>query len=385
MASADPTSNRPPPDQPRDLSGRPRQGRPYKAFAAIAALALLVASCGHLRYYGQAVGGGLGLLLDREPIEKVLAREDLTEQDRERLELALEIRRFASERLELPENKSYRSYVEIDRPYVVWNVVAAPALSTEPRTWCFPIAGCVSYRGYFSHRRAQRFAQRLEQRGMDVSIGGVTAYSTLGWFADPVLSTFLHEPERRLAALLFHELAHQVAYAPGDTTFNESFATVVETEGLRLYLAERGQSSELEVFLDEQRQERVFVDLVLSYRDRLAAVYQDTALSDATKLDKKGDLIADLEKTYMALPQHPYSTFFERDINNADLASMGAYYQLTEPIQNLLESEGGDLGAFYDRVRELAELGYAERREALEPESASATLSVLERSLSRSD
>src|SRR4051812_10885006 len=198
-------------------------------------------------YLIQAATGQMQIVSKRQPIAEVIRDPATSEKLKARLEYVAAARDFASRELGLPDNESYRSYADLGRPYVVWNVFAAPEFSVEPRQWCFPIAGCVVYRGYFSEAAAQRYARKLRRRGDDVAVGGVAAYSTLGHFKDPVLSTMLGWSDAQLAATLFHELAHQVVYVPGDSQFNESFATVVEEAGLERWLAARQGEQELVV------------------------------------------------------------------------------------------------------------------------------------------
>ena len=207
------------------------------ARCAIFVALVLQSGCATLSYYTEAAAGHIALLEAARPIDAWLADPATPEALRLRLERVRDIRRFASEQLRLPDNTSYASYASIDRPYVVWNVFVAPELSLELREWCFPIAGCVTYRGYFSNERAEAFAAPLREQGLDVMVGGVPAYSTLGHTPDPVLSTFISYPDAELARLIFHELAHQEFYLPGDSTFNESFASTVEAEGVRRWLA----------------------------------------------------------------------------------------------------------------------------------------------------
>jgi len=345
------------------------------ALAAIV-VALLALSCSSLGYVTQSLWGGAGILVKRHPIERVLQRDDLGEEWDRRLRLVLEALDFAHHELALPDNGSYRSFVEIDRPFVVWNVVAAPRFSVEPVTWCFPITGCVSYRGYFSERRARSFAGKLEHRGFDVSVGGVTAYSTLGWFKDPVLSTFFSYPDADLVGLLFHELAHQMVYVKGDTAFNESFATFTEEEGLRRWLERRGEADAWQDWRRDAERRRGVTELVLQVRDRLDEVYRSEE-SDARKAQLKTDLLEELRRDYGALRAEwegasGLDGWFAGPLNNADLASFGVYWQDVPALRALLRRESGDLGRFYSAVQELAGKEVAERRHALDELAAEA-------------
>ena len=331
----------------------------------MALLALLLTSCS---YYGQAAVGQAEILLKRRSIDRLLDDSSLSDERRLRLATVREMRDFAVRELALPDNKSYRTFVDLGRPYAVWNVYAAPELSTTPLTWCFPVAGCVAYRGYFREERALRFARKLREKGYDVDVGGVRAYSTLGWFADPVLSTFLGDSDARLAGLLFHELAHQIAYAPGDTRFNESFATTVEIEGLRRWLAARTDGEEIMArHLREQERERQFLDLVLAGRDRLTAVYAEQ-ITEEEKRRRKAEEMDRLREEYASLKEswggdRLYDGFFAQDLNNAHLAVLGAYHDLVPAFQMLLAEHGEDLPAFYGAVRELAAVSDVVERE----------------------
>jgi predicted aminopeptidase len=333
------------------------------------ALALVIAGCTSLSFYSQSVGGQLAILWNRRPVDQILAddREDPTL--REKLERVLEAREFASRDLLLPDNGSYRSYVRLERPYAVWNVVAAPALSIEPVTWCFPIAGCVSYRGYFSKARAERFAEKLRGRGLDVVVEGVSAYSTLGWFRDPVLSTFLDWPSPDVASLIFHELAHQRLYVKGDTVFNESFASVIEREGLTRYLEKEGDAAALASWDADHARQRQFSTLVLDYRERLRVLYA-SSIPTQEKLSRKRELFAAMKRAYEGLKSSwggyaGYDRWFDRDLNNAHLASVGAYDKWVPALEGLLRDAGGDLDTFYAGANELAKMEPAERRKRL--------------------
>jgi predicted aminopeptidase len=335
----------------------------------VVALLLAIAGCASFGFYGQSVGGQLAILWKRRAVTDILADDRTDDSLQAKLERVLDARDFASRSLALPDNGSYRSYVRLDRPYAVWNVVAAPALSVDPLTWCFPIAGCVSYRGYFSRASAERFAARLGRRGYDTAVEGVAAYSTLGWFRDPVLSTFIDWPEPDLASLIFHELAHQRLYVKGDTVFNESFASVIEREGLERYLRGEGDPAAHEQWLLQRTRQSDFASLVLGQRERLRELFA-SALDDAGKLARKRELFAELGRAYQDLKRRwggyaGYDAWFDRELNNAHLASVGAYDRWVPAFEAMLESAGGDLEAFYDRARSLSRLEPAERERAL--------------------
>jgi predicted aminopeptidase len=348
--------------------------RTLKRHALIIVAVLLVGGCNTLGYYRQAITGQLYILTHREPIDTLLAKPDLDPDLRTRLEQLMAIRRFAVEELDLPLSSMYSTYVELDRPYVVWNVFAAPEFSMRPRSWCYPIAGCVSYRGYFNEADAIKFAEALRSEGgLDVYIGGVSAYSTLGWFSDPVLSTIIRRQEHQLAALIFHELAHQVAYAPGDTEFNESFATAVEREGQRRWLRARGSASErreveARIAQELQRQEQ-FVALVQATVADLEKLYRSGQEPDAmrlakvTRLDKLGADYAALKAQWGGYSG--YDAWFAGGVNNAQLATVNTYNKLVLSFTALLDSVGGDLPTFYERVQELQTLSRDERHAEL--------------------
>jgi len=330
--------------------------------ALVAAVALAATSCAGLGYYGQAAWGQMRLLVARRPIETVIRDPSTPAALRAKLATVQRLRRFAVEGLGLPDNGSYRGYVELDRPFVVWNVVAAPELSVEPRVWCFPVAGCVSYRGYFSEDRARRFAERLRRQGYDVDVGGVAAYSTLGWFRDPLLSTVIDYPEPDLAGLIFHELAHQEVYVKDDSPFDESFATTVEIEGVRRWLQASGAEPDaVERYRRSKQRYDELVALALAYRDRLQEVYASPA-SDDEKRRRKREILGELR----AANRDPdYAEWFAQDLNNAHLASIGAYNDFVPAFQALLAENDGDLPRFYDAVRELAGLEPEARAERL--------------------
>ena len=322
--------------------------------------------CQTLGYYAQAVNGQLAIWNASAPIERVLEEDDTTPELRQRLELVSSIRTFASEELALPDNDSYRNYADLGRPYVLWNVFAAPELSLEPETWCFLFAGCVAYRGYFSEDDARQFAAELRERGLDVYVGGVPAYSTLGWFDDPVLNTFIGYPDAELARMIFHELAHQIAYAAGDTVFNESFATAVELEGVRRWLESSGQSELFAAFERSRARYRDFLDLVMRTRRDLEAIYQ-SEVPDGVKRAQKAQAFERMLASYGQLKTswggyRGFDPWFSESLNNAKLGSIAAYNELVPAFQRLLTRHDGNLGDFYETVRELAALPLEERR-----------------------
>ena len=353
-AGGDPARRRP------RLTGR----RLGLSLGLVAGIGLLV-GCTNFGYYTRALVGGAKVLTKRRAVEKVIADDTTDPALRRQLELALEIRDFASSDLLLPDNESYRKYADLGRPYAVWNVVAAPELSVEAHTWCFVIVGCVTYRGYFSERRAEDFAGKLRREGYDVDVGGVVAYSTAGWFADPLLNTFIQRPEPHLAGLIFHELAHQVVYIKDDTTFNESLAMTIEEEGALRWLVSRGRQGEIESYRLYKRRERQFTELVFAYRDRLRVVYEAEATED-WKRRRKAEVLAELRAVYEEMRESwdgwpGFDGWFERDPNNARLALIGVYHQQIPAFRELLERHAGRLEPFYEEVREIAALDPSER------------------------
>ena len=319
-----------------------------------AVLALPLGGC----YLLQAAGGQWELTSKRQPIAKLLSDERTPEKLRSRLEYVSAARTFASRELGLPDNDSYRSYANVGRPFVVWNVFATDEFSVEPRRWCFPIAGCDVYRGYFDEQNAQGYARRLRLKGKDTSVGGVSAYSTLGHFKDPVLNTMLGWSDVQLASTLFHELAHQVVYVTGDSEFNEAFATVVEEAGLQRWLAARGRLPDLDAWRDQRQRNAQFVGLLLQTRARLDVLYRSD-LPDAEKRDRKQYEFGVLKLRYSELKKdwngyRGYDWWFSRTLNNANLVSAATYYGCVPGLQRVLHSVEGNLPLFYDKARELA-------------------------------
>ena len=309
---------------------------------------LLLSGCETLSYYVQAVGGQMELMARAKPAAQLIADPATPQPLRERLELARTIRDYASRELDLPDNGSYRSYADLGRAYVVWNVVAAPEFGLAPVESCFPVAGCVPYRGFFAQEDAERHAAKLRAAGNDVNVRGVAAYSTLGRFDDPLLSTFIAHPDTELARLIFHELSHQLLYVKNDSTFNESFAVAVERAGVRRWLAATGRNAGLQSFLDTQERSAKFLALLEQMRARLKALYA-TPLAPEVMRERKRAEFAELRKLLDANPR-----LKDMQANNALLASFATYSQLVPAFEKLLEEEGGDLKRFYGRVKTLA-------------------------------
>lgn len=334
------------------------------------ALAAALGGCVSTGYYLQAIGGQLELWHNMRPAEIVHADPAVSPAVKDKLAAALRIREFASRELGLPDNGSYRQYADLQRPYVVWNVFAADELSIKPKEWCYPVAGCVGYRGYFSKADADAFADELRRQGYDVYVGGVPAYSTLGWFDDPLLSTFILYPDAELARLIFHELAHQLVYAKGDSEFNESFAVTVEQEGVRRWLAQHGDAKQRAAFEVIERRREGFYALVLDYRGRLEMLYA-SGIDAAEKRRRKADILAELQQEYRRLKAESwdgfagYDRWFAQNINNATLASIGIYRRWVSAFETLLVRRDKDLPRFYTAVKALATLPAAERRHEL--------------------
>lgn len=341
----------------------------FKA-ALLIGFSLLLVSCESVSYYSQAARGQLAIVFGREDIQRLLAREDLPGELAEKFESVLQIREFAENELGLPVAEHYSTYVDVEREHVVWNVFAAPEFSVEAVNWCYPIAGCVSYRGYFSELAALDYAAKLEEEGFDVYTGGVDAYSTLGWFEDSLLSTVLSRPDHQLAGLIFHELAHQLAYVSGDTTFNESFATAVEREGVRRWLVQRGGESSIDAGELEYARQQQFVDLVSEYRDRFEDLYQQDVSQESMRR-RKSELQQALRDEYELLKNQwqgyaGYDSWFARSLNNAQLLTVASYNDLLPFFMALLEQSNQDFPAFFAEVKRIAELPQKERDELIE-------------------
>jgi predicted aminopeptidase len=344
--------------------------RPARVAATALALSAAVAGCANLPYYLQSMRGQLDIWSRQHDIEALIAAPSTAQPLREKLRAVLEIREFASAELALPRNASYRSYANLERPYAVWNVFATPEFSLQPRQWCFMFAGCVNYRGYFDKADADAFAERLSAQGHDVFVGGVPAYSLLGYFPDPVLNTFINYPTSHLARLVFHELAHQVVYVRDDSVFNESFAVAVEHEGSRRWMARYGTDADKKFFDEVTQRRNDFLRLIETHRERLEALYRTRIAPDAMRT-RKAELFVALRADYAKLKESwggfpGYDRWFAQEPNNALLASVGIYTKRVPAFQALLAREGGDLPRFYAAARSLARMSKPARSAALD-------------------
>ena len=338
--------------------------------------ALSLAGCG-FSYYWQAVAGHMEVMRRTSPVADVIADPQTSTELREKLVDATAALEFAHEQLSLPDNGSYALFADIGRPYVVWNVVAAPPLSLKPRTWCFPVAGCVNYRGYFALESANAFAADLLAAGDDVFVGGVTAYSTLGRFTDPLLNTMMSMPDYRIAGIIFHELAHQLMYVRDDSQFNEGFASFVEAEGIRRWLLFRGDEQAFCRYRLERHRQRQVLELLGVIRLALNSLYEQ-AIPDSVKLEAKAVLLATLGAAYDRLNltwEGPpdFAHWFDAPFNNARFALYATYDDDVPAFAALFAQSGDEFAVFYRRAAELADEPAAERRVRLDALRAAAT------------
>jgi predicted aminopeptidase len=343
--------------------------------ALSAATLCLTSGCSTVGYYAQSLNGHIALLNRARPVAEVVADPATPAPLRERLRLTERMRDYAVKELHLPDNASYRRFADLQRPAAVWNVVAAPELSLTLKTWCFAVVGCVGYRGYFERAPAEALATELRAEGLEVNVNAIPAYSTLGklpgaYFSDPLLSTFIQMQEGDLARLIFHELAHQVAYAQGDTVFNESFATSVERIGGQRWLAEHSSDAVRADYDRLEGRRQTFREMTMKARNDLDAIFH-SALGDDEKRAAKAVRMAQLRADYAALRAGPWLGFSGYDgwfarANNASLGVLAAYNQLVPQFELLFDREGRDFDRFYAEVKRLAALSKDERRAALD-------------------
>lgn len=330
----------------------------------------LIVGCETVAWYGQAVTGQLSLLAKRQNIDRLLQQGDLDDDLQSQLHTVKSLTSFAEQHLHLPVGKTFTSYVDLQRPaeqnHVVWNVFAAPEFSLEPHYWCYPIAGCAQYRGYFNIAAAEGYANKLRSNGLDVAVGGVAAYSTLGWFADPVLSAFVHYPEQRLAALIFHELAHKVLYIADDTEFNESFATSVEAWGLQQWLQSLGREHELDGFEQRQQARTEFLAIIAQLRLDLESAYSDNSLDDGQRRTRKEQLFSQYRAKAGNLADPYFARWLESIDSNASLIPIQSYTRWTKGFAALINQHGGDMPAFFEAVKALSKLSPEQRHSELQ-------------------
>jgi len=341
--------------------------------------------CENLRYYNQAINGQYQILTSKRSIDKLIKDSETPAGLKQKLQRVVDIRRYAQKELKLPVDGQYLQYADLHRRFVVWNVYAAEEFSLEPKSWTFPIVGKATYRGYFSEKAARDYAEKLKKQGYDVHIGGIEAYSTVGWFHDPVLNTFINNSEVDLAETLFHELAHQTAFAKGDTDFNEALATAIAEEGLRRWIlttASPQAAAEYRAGLERKDQ---FIRLVMNTRRQLENLYQQSTATHTQlaslsagpvragdKRQRKQLIIEGLKEEYQKLKTEnwggnaEYDHWFSKPINNAKLNTVATYYELVPAFNKLLDKCKGDLPLFYRELHKIARLPKADRQATLE-------------------
>jgi len=329
---------------------------------------LLLSSCNSLTYYGQAISGHLDLISREQPIEELLDDDQTDSALKEKLGLALAVREFASSSIQLPDNDSYKTYADLERPFAVWNVIATPKYSVQAEKWCYLIVGCLSYRGYFKQGDAQSLADELKSKDMDVIVSGAAAYSTLGWMDDPLLNTIVRRGESAMIGIIFHELAHQVVYVSGDTAFNEAFATTVEYEGLRRWYEKKNNLQAYQQYRDKKTQQAAIYAKLQVTRSLLDALYKQN-LADGETEQRKQQIFADLKDWYRQWRRsHDYDGFdgwMNSELNNAYLALVATYQEMVPDFEAALASVNGDMQKFFDLVQEMSGLDKDKREQQL--------------------
>lgn len=344
---------------------------PFLRPALAVLLSLGLSGCVSVGYVAESVGGHVKMMAARKDVAKIIEDPATPETLRARMVSARDIREFASAQLALPDNDSYRSYVDVGPDAVSWSVFAAPEFSLTPQVWCFPVFGCVPYRAYFSQKSAAQFAASLKARGFDVHLGGVTAYSTLGWQSDPLLSTMFAGSDTYLASLVFHELAHQRVYVNDDSVFNESFAVAVETTGVRKWLLATGDRAGLSRYEAERKRRAEFNALVARTQDELRKVYAGGGTAEKKRAGKAA-AVERLRARYRQMRDgrwggyRGYDGWFDQPINNAKLAAIAVYGDRVGAFLRLFELCGSDYPRFYAAVERLGKVDKASRAGALE-------------------
>jgi len=332
-------------------------------------MAFVLSGCSSMQYYAQAVKGHTEILTQEESIEALLDSSDLTPDLHAILSHSQEARDFAVNELGLPDNNSYRNFVDLDRDHVIWNVAATREFSVKPEQWCFLVVGCISYKGYYDRKQAKRFARELQEQGHDVYLAGVRAYSTIGWFDDPLLSTMLYRDEARRVGVMFHELAHQQVYIKDDSAFNEAFAMTVEIEGVKRWFLSRNQTALLEKYEQSLQRKWIFNRLLNKTREQLKAIYAQPISVDEMR-QKKRQVFAGLKHEYEQARQawggyDGYDSWMAQDLNNAHLSQVATYYDLIPAFQGLLAASDQDFRLFYQKAEEIGGKDEDERAAAL--------------------
>lgn len=325
------------------------------------AMCILLTSCAQIGYYYQAVKGQAQLLNKRQSVDKILADPTTPENLRQQLRKAEEIRIFGVRQLALADQGNFTQYADLGRKHVVWNVVAAPEFSIAAKTWCFPVAGCVAYKGFFNHDMAKREKEKLHKKGYDVLVYGVSAYSTLGWFDDPLLNTFIHYPDNELAALIFHELSHQILYIKDDSEFNEAFATAVEHSMLDRWLEFQGRNEQIEQLRASRQKQNRITELILDFRQQLKIAY-----AGDNPDQEKDKLFNALKQQYREIQSDGagtryYDWWFSQPLNNAYLLTVSTYFRLVPAFSRMIDEQHGDLTAFFEVARTLSKQSKEER------------------------
>lgn len=330
-------------------------------------IAPLLSGCASINYYAQSIQGQYEVIQKRQDINDLLKKKDISDTLRRKLNTVSELREFSIKQLGLPENKSYLSYTDLERDYVVWNIFATEEFSLTPLKWCYWIVGCLDYRGYFAESDARKHAQNLEEKGHDVYLGGVSAYSTLGWFDDPVLNTMLRWNEIRLATVIFHELAHQQLYIKNDTEFNESYAEAIAIIGVRKWLGQKAEQQQHKEYVDSQAQDKQFTNLVMKYKSLLNKLYQSgqSEQSEQSMRTQKKALFDKMRNEHNALKQNwstdAYAGWFSTELNNAKLAAVVTYKKYVPAFIEIYEKLN-DLNKLYTFVKQLSNCSPIKRR-----------------------
>ena len=326
-------------------------------------ITVLLSGCSHMGYYWQAIGGQMEIFSRQLSIDAMLVNPETRPELKQKLEYILQARAFASRELYLPDNNSYTNFVDVERSYLVWNVFAAPALSLKPYQSCFLVTGCLAYRGYFNKKDAYQFANGLKQQGYDVFIAGISAYSTLGWFDDPVPNTIMHYNDAHLAGLIFHELAHQKIFVKDDTAFNESFAMAVELAGVKQWMQQVGDPSVYLKYKNDKKRREQFIALLMRAREALDQLYSS---NKDNKQDKKETILLGLKSKYKELKKewqgdNHYDDYMKQNLNNAHFISVGLYHRYVPAFTRLLEKNNNDWAIFFKQVQQIGNLPQKER------------------------